>query len=163
MQPMPTRRTPLAGALAASLGEERLAELRDQLTDEIHALQLELTFVEAALSARPRRNRSASRQSKPSNGASGRFAGIKRENVLALVKSHGQSVKPAEMVSLFAARGQETNVEAMRTALNRLVKDGSLVKLDPSTFAVPNGTGSAGHEPSGQIPQVGSAFHAESR
>jgi len=138
---MTTRRTPLAGALVTSLGEERLAELRDQLVGEIDALQLELTFVEAALKpSRRSRPANGSREGKRSGNAPGRFAGIRRDEVLEVVRSHGRDVKPADVVTLFAARGQETNVEAMRTALNRLVRDGALVKRDPSTFAVRNGS-----------------------
>ena len=62
------------------------------------------------------------------------FSGIKREDVFKLVREQGRPVRAVDVAGLFAERGRETNTEAMRTALNRLVKDGRLVKPDAGTF-----------------------------
>ena len=54
------------------------------------------------------------------------------------------------MLEAFAERGEIVNLEQIRIALNRIAKDGNLMKVGPSLFAV------AAHD----TPEVGAAAGA---
>jgi hypothetical protein len=141
---MANERTPLA-ALLAEQPDERLAHMLGELREQIGQLQAEVAIVERALARRSRRGRSSSRRESGTghavkHGNGGHFTGIKREEVLATVRSHGAPVTPAEVRDLFLARDITTNTEAMRTALNRLVNAGHLTKLDDGQFALADST-----------------------
>ena len=67
----------------------------------------------------------------------GRFQGIPRARVLAVATTVTPPITPIRVVEAFAERGETVNLEQIRIALNRIAKDGDLIKTGASVFALP--------------------------
>ncbi len=108
--------------------ERKLQKLRNGIVTEIERLGVELRLVDEALTRKRSRGRS--------------------DEALAHIKEIGHPVKPPEVREVLVTKGIVRKVEAVRTAMTRLVSDGLLERTHDGRFAVPNGNGArveAGH------------------
>ena len=136
---------PIGDSVSAILSEqpdEVLIELRERLETrvddaraELAQAETELHLVELAIGARTARQArgDAERERKPD----GRFRGIPRARILTVAKKIPYPITPARVVKAFREQGENVNTEQIRVALNRIAKDGNLIKVGPSVFAVP--------------------------
>jgi hypothetical protein len=140
----------LLSAILSKRSDEELADLRRQLLKRIadarEALtgaERELRLVEQAMVARGGR---AADTAAASNDAAanererlsdGRFHGIPRARVLAVATTVTPPITPMRVVEAFAERGETVNLEQIRIALNRIAKDGDLIKTGASVFVLP--------------------------
>jgi hypothetical protein len=111
------------GTLLDSLTERKLVKLRAGIAREAERLTVELRLVDDALA----RKRSGS----PANDEK-----LTRTDLLAHVAEVGRPVRPGEMQAILAGKGIVRTPEAVRVSLNRLVKDGKLVRDPDGLFAV---------------------------
>jgi hypothetical protein len=130
--------SPLTELLSEQPGD-RLSEWSDRLANQIVQLQFEKQLVDQALT---KRTSYSSRPAKRTGGAAsgahwgGRSSGVSRQTVYELVRERRRPVSPNDVRAMLAARGIETGTEAMRMALNRLVGDGLLIKVEAGVFAL---------------------------
>jgi hypothetical protein len=122
--------------------EKRIADARRVLVQS----ESELLLVEQALDARLRGQGADTGAFSPeSSGAvhgerdrrpDGRFHGIPRGRILEVARTVPFPITPPRVVEAFAERGEIVNLEQIRIALNRIAKDGNLLKVGPSLFAL---------------------------
>jgi hypothetical protein len=119
--------------------EQRIAEARAVLAQSESELSLVRQAIEARGGPAPPAvgEPSGAVDSERDREPDGRFQGIPRRTVLGVASTVEYPITPARVVEAFAERGQTVNVEQIRIALNRIAKDGDLVKVGPSLFAVP--------------------------
>ena len=112
---------------------ERLHDEMRALDQKLDRLRLELPIVQDALDELPEEKRPRSSTSKRSGA--GQFRGLKRGDLFRYVQAAGKPVKPAEMRDALAARGIEMKVEAVRTGMLRLERDGRLSRDSEGRFS----------------------------
>jgi len=125
--------------------EKRIADARRVLAQS----ESELLLVDQALDARLGGERPATGAFSPESSKTdverdrrpdGRFHGIPRARILEVARTVPFPVTPPRVVEAFEERGETVNLEQIRIALNRIAKDGNLVKVGPSLFAVDHDT-----------------------
>jgi hypothetical protein len=127
--------------------ERKLHKLEANIIGEIERLGDELKLVRKAL-ARKTRGSEAARSApnaakrKGANGSKGRFDGLPRAELLALVvEMNKPAFRPADVRDFLMAKGIVRRVEAVRNGLMRLVNDGSLHRNADGSFAVHSSNG----------------------
>jgi hypothetical protein len=137
--------------LLAAQTERKLTRMREGIIGEMDRLRTELKLVDEALS-RKRKPREDASQPRPQSeviaarvSRDGRFDGLPRDELLALVAEFGSPVKPAEMREFLMGKGIVRKTEAVRVAMNRLVQAGRLTRSAEGRFAVPNSNGNGAH------------------
>ena len=124
--------------------EKRIADARRVLAQSESELLLVDQALDARLRGEPPDTRALSRESSTTvdgerdRRPDGRFHGIPRARILEVARTVPFPITPPRVVEAFAERGEIVNLEQIRIALNRIAKDGNLVKVGPSLFAVPN-------------------------
>jgi hypothetical protein len=126
--------------------EKRIADARRVLAQS----ESELLLVDQALDARLAGERpttgavspesSKTDDGEPDRRPDGRFHGIPRARILEVARTVPFPITPPRVVEAFAERGEMVNLEQIRIALNRIAKDGNLVKVGPSLFAADHDT-----------------------
>jgi hypothetical protein len=122
--------------------EKRIADARRVLAQS----ESELLLVDQALDARRGREPPDTGAFSPGSSKTvdrerdrrpdGRFHGIPRARILEVTRTVPFPITPPRVVEAFAERGEIVNLEQIRIALNRIAKDGNLVKVGPSLFEV---------------------------
>lgn len=72
-----------------------------------------------------------------SPGRKGDYPGIKRDEVIDVVRTFGGPITYKQLTEQFILRGKEVRPEAMRAALNRITDKGIINKIDARTFIHP--------------------------
>lgn len=126
--------------------EKRIADARRVLAQS----ESELLLVDQALDARLAGERPATGAFSPESSKTdddepdrrpdGRFHGIPRTRILEVARTVPFPITPPRVVEAFDELGEMVNLEQIRIALNRIAKDGNLVKVGPSLFAVDHDT-----------------------
>jgi hypothetical protein len=122
--------------------EKRIADARRVLAQS----ESELLLVDQALHARLRgelpdtgafsAESSTTVDNERHRRPDGRFHGIPRARILEVARTVPFPITPPRVLEAFAERGEIVNLEQIRIALNRIAKDGNLMKVGPSLFAV---------------------------
>lgn len=122
--------------------ERRLNRLREGIASEINRLGTELKLVDEALVRKKFRVRDEAPRPGAAAGNSGagkggkRFEGLPRSEVLTVVAAMGRPVRAAEVRDELMTKGVVRRAEAIRNALIRLERDGSLFRTAEGLFAV---------------------------
>lgn len=128
--------------LLLAQSEKKLHKLRTGVMAEINRLGIELRLIEDAIAKKTKAKTQDTAQAgrRGENGRSaeraqtGTFKGLSRGDLLEHMRAVRRPVKPAEMQPILAEKGIAKNVEALRTAMHRLAKDGKLRRLDDGRF-----------------------------
>ncbi len=119
-------------ALLIQQDEEVLVEMYQSVKDEIQRLEVQKLLLEEALSKRSRR---PSRSAISASGSS-RQSGVKRADVLKVVRDKGAPTTPADVRNTLRLQGYDITGAAVRNHLRRLVDDGSLTTDGQGAYAV---------------------------
>jgi hypothetical protein len=126
--------------LLAALDEPDLLAMREVNRQELARLTVEAQQIEQALTRKSRRNGRGIR----SGGGQ-----VTRAQVYELARDAAQPVTAPVVTRLFADRGIDTSVNAVRNHLVRLVDDGKLMRLEDGSYTVDSqdtGFASADHD-----------------
>ncbi len=153
--------------------ERRLKRLEKNLIGELARLGDELKVVQQAIARKASAANSngvapiAPRKKAVGNtGPTGRFEGLSRQDLLRHAEQMNRPVfRAPDLQQYLATKGIDRRVEAIRTGLGRLAKDGLLVRTPDGAFAVhpANGDGhgtkvEAGISPASKVVRSDSAW-----
>lgn len=133
----------LSGMLAAQ-GERKLVKLREGIVEEIDRLRIELKIVDDALGRKRRDKTTVENSDRSSRQTSGSNAGegLPRTVLMAHIRDIGQrEVTPSDVQAYLTLRGVDRSIEAIRTAMGRLARDGALERENGHFVVLPSDDG----------------------